>query len=177
MLRQSGHLASVRFGIERDFHAQESAEKRRIRNEQGSAMVEMALSLVILLTMLFGIMEMSLVLYAYHYISEAAREGTRYAIVRGESCMGFATACPASSADIQNYVQSLEYPGINPQQMTVTTAWSAYPAGGTCVPSAGCNNPGNQVQVTVNYAYPLAIPFLPATTINMSSTSQMVISQ
>lgn len=177
MLRQSGHPASFRFMRERDFHAREFPARFRTRGERGSAMVEMALSIVILLIMLFGIMEMSLVLYAYHYISEAAREGTRYAIVRGESCTGFASACPASSADIQSYVQNLAYPGINSQQMTVTTAWSAYPAGGACVPSANCKNPGNQVQVTVNYQYPLAIPFLQATTINMSSTSQMVISQ
>lgn len=142
----------------------------------------MALVIAILLTMLFGLMEMCLALYTYHYVSEAAREGSRFAIVRGSSCSAAnptVTPCPAQSADVQNYVQNLNYPGINPQEMTVTTTWSPYPAGDgwTCAPSAACNNPGNQVQVTVNYVYPLAIPFLPATTLNMSSTSQMVISQ
>lgn len=140
-------------------------------------MVEMALALVILLTMLFGIMQISLALYTYHFISEAAREGTRYAIVRGATCTSFSSACPASPDDIQNYIEGLGFPGINPQAMTVTTAWSAYPAGGTCSPSAACKNPGNQVQVTVNYAYALSIPFIPATTLNMSSSSEMVISQ
>lgn len=154
---------------------------RRIRRfraarEQGSTVVEMALVSVILLTMLFGMMEVSLALYTYHFISEAAREATRYAIVRGSSC-SFPTACPATQQDIQTYVQGLGYPGIDPNLMTVNAVWSAYPAGGTCTPLASCNNPGNMVQVTVNYQYALVIPFIPTNSFNMSSTSQMVISQ
>lgn len=149
----------------------------RASSEHGSSVVEMALALVILLTMVFGMMEISLALYTYHFVSEAAREGTRYAIVRGSSCAGFATACPATPADIQNYIQTLGFPGINPAAMTVNTAWSSYPAGGACLPLPNCTNPGNMVQVTVNYQYPLSIPFIPASTINMSSSSEMVISQ
>ncbi len=157
--------------------AQANGFHRRRHNEEGSNLVEMALVMIILLTVLFGLMQISLALYTYHYVSEAAREGTRYAMVRGSSCSAFTAACPASSDDVQSYIYSLGFPGINPSAMAVTTAWSAYPAGGACLPSAGCNNPGNQVKVTVNYQYPLSIPFIPATTIGMSSTSQMVISQ
>lgn len=150
--------------------------RSRAAREQGSTVVEMALVSVILLTMLFGMMEVSLALYTYHFISEAAREATRYAIVRGSSC-SFPTACPATQQDIQTYVQGLGYPGIDPNLMTVNAVWSAYPAGGTCTPLASCNNPGNMVQVTVNYQYALVIPFIPTNSFNMSSTSQMVISQ
>lgn len=155
---------------------QERGPSKQGTAEQGSSLVEMALSLVILLTVLFGLIEMCLALYTYHFISEAAREGTRYAIVRGSSCQ-FPSACPAAATDIQNYVESLGFPGINPSAMTVTTTWSPYPAGGTCTPSASCNNPGNSVQVQVQYKFPLSIPFIPARTLSMSSTSQMVISQ
>ncbi len=137
----------------------------------------MAFASVVLLTMLFGIIEMGLALYTYHYLSEAAREGTRFAIVRGSACTGFATACPASEQDIQAYIESLGFPGIDPSAMTVATSYSAYPAGGTCFPNANCTNPGNMVQVTVNYQYPLSIPFIPSSILNMTSTSQMVISQ
>jgi Flp pilus assembly protein TadG len=153
---------------------------RGMADETGSGLLEMALVSVILLTMLFGLMEMCLALYTYHFISEAAREGSRFAIVRGSSCNYVnpsVTPCPASQAEIQTYVQNLNYPGINPQAETVTATWSPYPAGETCAPSPACDNPGNQVQVTVNYQYPLAIPFIPASILNMSSTSQMIISQ
>jgi hypothetical protein len=41
----------------------------------------------------------------------------------------------------------------------------------------GNNNPGNPVQVTVTYTFPLGIPFMPSRALTMSSTSQMIISQ
>jgi hypothetical protein len=146
-------------------------------------MVEMALSIVLLVTFMFGIMQISLAVYTYHFVSEAAREGIRYAILRGSSLgtncseVPGPPTCVAQASDIQTYVQSLGFPGINPNNMTVATAWTVYPTGGTCTPSASCNNPGNLVTITVKYNFPLSIPFVPAKTIAMSSTSAMVISQ
>jgi Flp pilus assembly protein TadG len=157
---------------------QDSELSTLVRDERGSALLEFALSATVLLTLVFGVTAMCMALYSYHFISDAAREGSRYAIVRGSSCTtysGFTSACPVTAAQVQTYVQNLGFPGINPADMTVATTWSAYPAGGTCNPSASCNNPGNQVQVTVTYAFPLSIPFVPATTLTMSSRSQMVI--
>lgn len=152
----------------------------RARNDRGATIVEVALSATLLFTVVIGIMEVSMAIYTYHYISEAAREGTRFASVRGTSCPtygGLSAPCPVTtSAEIQTYVYDLNYPGINPKNMTVTAAWSAYPAGGTCTPSALCNNPGNLVAVTVQYQFPLSIPFFKISTITMSSTSKMVIS-
>jgi hypothetical protein len=58
----------------------------------------------------------------------------------------------------------------------VTAVWPT--TGAACTPSATpCNNPGNLVQVTVAYKFLLSIPAVKASTINMSSTSEMVISQ
>lgn len=149
----------------------------RQRAEQGSALVETALSAVLLLTVIFGCFEISLAFYSYHFVSEAAREATRYAIVRGSSCSGFSSACPASANDIQSFVRNLNFPGIDPNNLAVTTTWSPTSAGGSCAPSAACDNPGNQVQVTVTYSLPLRIPFVPSQLLNLTSTSEMVISQ
>ena len=145
--------------------------------EHGAALVEMALSALLLLCFIFGVMEVCLALYTYHNISEAAREATRFAIVRGNSCTSWATACPASASDVQNYVVNLNYPGIDPSKMTVTPVWSAYTAGFTCpgAPSP-CNTTGNLVTVTVKYNFPLSLPFVSITNIPMSSTSAMIIS-
>ena len=148
---------------------------QRGRGEEGAAMVETALTLIILLTVIFGVLEICLALYTYHFISDAAREGSRFAMVRGSACQSPGYECNASSSQIQTYVQGLGFPGINSSAMTVTTAWSPY-AFSTCV-SAACNDPGNEVTVTVNYNFPLSIPFIPSSTISMSSTSSMVISQ
>ncbi|HEY2467288.1 MAG TPA: TadE family protein [Terracidiphilus sp.] len=141
---------------------------------------EFALSATILIAVIIGIYETSFALYSYAYVSDAAREATRYAIVRGSACTGFSecssTPVGATSAQIQAYVQSLGYPGISSKNLTVTTTWPT--TGSACTPiSSPCNNPGNLVKVIVAYQFPLNIPFVPRTTINMSSTSEMVISQ
>jgi Flp pilus assembly protein TadG len=156
-------------------------KQRGAQGEEGSVIVETAMSIMILLTFMFGVMETGFALYSYHFISEAAREGARYAMVRGSSAGAAcgssytSTYCMASKANIQSYVMYLGFPGINPGNMTVTVNYAGYPAGVTCNPSASCNNPGNQVTVTVLYSFPLNVPFIPPHTYTMSSTAAMII--
>ncbi len=145
--------------------------------ELGAVTMEFAVSCVLHLALLFGVMEASLGVYAFHFTAEAAREGTRYASVRGFSCTGSISACPAQSSDIQAYVKGIAYPGIDPAAMTVTTTWSAFPSGTVCSPSTSCNNPGDLVTVVVQYQFPFSVPLLPANTWAVTSTSAMVISQ
>lgn len=159
------------------FGAQGSPQQRRARGEQGSQLIEFAVSAAILLTMVFGIIDLSLGLYSMHFVAEAAQQGTRFAMVRGSGCKGLVTACPAKAADIQTYVQGLSYPGIDSSLLTVNSVFAAYPAGGSCSPSSTCNNPGNLVQVKVTYAYTLAVPFMPKKTLNFSSTAVAVIAE
>jgi Flp pilus assembly protein TadG len=152
-------------------------------DETGSAIVEMALSSSVLFAMFFGMFEMSMASYTYHYVSDAAREGSRYAVVRGStSCHNTGlTGCGATSDTIATYVKALPYPGINPSNMTVTTTWykpsAGTPTAWTLCSTGTCNAPGYLVKVNVLYAFPLSVPFIPARTINVTSTSQMVISQ
>jgi Flp pilus assembly protein TadG len=151
-----------------------------VDGETGASLVEMALSVSILLTVVFGIIFLSLALYSYFYISNAAREATRYAIVRGSDQPGDCTSpgyanCRAQSADIQSYVQGLGFPGINSNNLTVTTNWLTS-SGAACSPTDNCNSPGDLVQSKVTYTYPLTIPGVKQSTLTMSSTSQMVIS-
>ena len=152
----------------------------RLCGDQGQSIFEFALIFAILFTLLMGIIGMALAGYTYHYVSEAAREGTRYAIVRGSSCAGMPD-CNASAAQISTYVKGLGYGGINSSHMTVDTTWwspsviAPSPVWSQC--AGTCNAPGNMVKVGVTYAYPLSIPFWRNVTINLSSTSQMVISQ
>jgi Flp pilus assembly protein TadG len=149
---------------------------RQLRGAEGGSVVETALSAMVLLMLVFGIMETSLALYSYHFTSEAAREGTRYAMVRGSGCSGAGAACPATASDVQTFVKNISMPGINPAEVTVQTVWPT--SGSACTPSSNpCNNAGNLVEVTVEYAFPWSIPFVPASTLHMTSTSEMVISQ
>lgn len=162
------------------------ARWRRVEgSECGSAILETALSMIVLLTFLFGLMETCLMLYTYHFISEAAREGTRYAVVRGATAGAGACSAPGpatciaqggnDTGDIATYVKSLSFPGIDPGNMTVNSSWSPFVHGSSC--GALCNTPGNLVTVTVRYNFPLNIPFVPARSFALSSTSAMIVSQ
>jgi Flp pilus assembly protein TadG len=146
--------------------------------EEGSAMVEFAVGSTILFLLMFGAMEMCLALYSYHFVSDAAREGARYASVRGSTCANL-TPCNATSAQIQSYLESLGYPGAS--KLTATTTWlsasSTTPTTWTSCGATQCDAPGNAVQVTVTYALPVSIPLWNSTTFNVTSTSQMVIAQ
>ena len=156
-------------------------------DEQGNSLVEMAIGISLFLMLLIGIIEMSLALYTYNYVSDAAREGSRWAIVRGAECSTNTPGldhCNASLSDVRTYVQSLAYPGINSSNLTVTATWlqPSSPPGATwssCISTASvpCNQQGYEVQVTVSYPFPLNIPFWQNTTLTVGSTSSMVIAQ
>ncbi|HEX5235774.1 MAG TPA: TadE/TadG family type IV pilus assembly protein [Silvibacterium sp.] len=154
-----------------------------LSSEAGGTLIETALSISLLMIMLFAVIEVSLALYSYHFISNAACEATRYAIVRGstwgtecdsESTGYAAGGCTANQADIQTYVQSIELPGIDSSNLTVTPTWATTPGASSC---STCNSAGDVVQVEVDYSFPFSVPFLPKRTFSMSSTSEMVISQ
>ena len=156
--------------------------RQGIRSDEGATLVEFALSCSILCMMLFGIVEVSLAVYTYDFVSEAARDGARYAIVRGAKCAGMPDCNISTSGPIQTYIQSLNYPAINTSNLTVTatyvTAASAPPnmTWSSCSGS-GCNKIGNAVNVQVQYPFQFNIPFWPGATIHLSNSSQMVIAQ
>lgn len=160
---------------------------RPLRGDDGEGLVEMAISIAVVLMLLFGVFDFSLAFYTYHYVSDAAREATRYAIVRGNrSCIQTPNLsnCDASGPAITSYLQSLDYPGIDTSQLGVTTTWntavkqsSGAMTWNGCGTADACKAPGNQVQVTVTYPFPLSIPFWQQTTVQLTSTSEMVISQ
>lgn len=138
----------------------------------------------IFFAMMIGSFQMMLVMYTFHFVSDAAREGSRYAIVRGStSCTNTPSLsnCNATADQIRTYVKGLNYPGINPANLSVNTTWltasSTMPTTWSACSSGTCNTPGNLVKVVTSYSYSLSIPFVPAATWNLTSTSQMVISQ
>lgn len=155
-------------------------------NEEGGSLVETAISCLILIPILFGIIQLSIALYCHHYAADAAREATRFAIVRGANCNSYlkstaycsptsAATDGASAADIAQYVKSLGYPYSG--SAITTVQWCKSPSPWSSCSTAKDNNVGNQVQVKVTYSYPLVIPYLKANTLLIGSTSSMTIVQ
>src|SRR5262249_44083332 len=108
-----------------------------------------------------------------------AREATRWASVRSDNTiLPEGKAATGSSGNVQQTFGSstaLSGMALDPSKITFDTTWTAPPNGVTNCTTA--HLPGCIVQVQVTYPYQAFLPFLPSGTINMKSTSQMVITQ
>jgi Flp pilus assembly protein TadG len=141
------------------------------RGQRGTSIAEFAICFTASMLLIMGIVDFGRAMYTYHLISDAARMGTRYAIVRGSSCT--ASGCPATATSVQTYVRGLA-PELASASITVNTTWATTSnCNSSPATSAGC-------QVTVQVTYPFkfaAVPLLPSLAMSISSTSKMIISQ
>src|SRR4029079_15723687 len=71
-----------------------AATFKGVLREEGSSLVEMGLAAVVAFMFLFGIVETSYVLYSYNYVSNAARDASRYAALRGPNSCNDANVTP-----------------------------------------------------------------------------------
>lgn len=117
------------------------------------------MQVIALLSLIFGIVNLSWAVYAYNWVSYAAREATRYAAVHGST-----SPSPISSSNytaltnvVTNIAQGLSGP------LTVSPTWTPD------------NEPGSTVKVKVQYTFSFVMPFINPSPLTMSSTSQMVI--
>jgi Flp pilus assembly protein TadG len=147
-------------GTKRKMGAQSVTRTRRTkwRRQDAQTMVEFAMIVLVTLTLVFTIIQASLALYAYSFVSYGARCGVRYAMVHGSS-----SSSPATSSSIQSYVQSLAYP-LNTNSLTVTTTWNPN------------NSPGSTVTVQVTYVFNPIASFVWSSNLTMSSQAQTLIS-
>ena len=142
-----------------DLQPQGSSPPKNWRSARGSATFELAATATLILSILFGTFGFGEALFAYHSLSEAAREATRYAVVRGAN-----SPSPVTADQMKTYVNGI-LPGLNTANVTTLTTWSPN------------NSPGGVVSVKLSYTYSFNIPLLPTAAINMTSTSKMTISQ
>lgn len=162
--------------------ALKAAALRVHRQESGATLVEFAISLILFMTLILGIVEFSLAMYSYHFVSYSAQQAARYAIVRGSR---WKSACPsadsydcdASAANIQDYVRGLASPGIDPNSITVTTSWPGTTPSGSATGCTPANKGGCVVTINVSYPFNISIPFVPAKTLQFSANSEMVIQE
>lgn len=106
------------------------------RGAEGSGAVELALVLPLFLGLLLGLIHFALALYADTTIGHAAREGARFAAVRGA-----ASANPATSDNVAAQV-ARHLAALDPARLAVA------------VDFAPNNAPGATVTVTARYALP-----------------------
>lgn len=138
----------------------------RRRKQRGSALLEGALSFSAFLMLTFGVMEFSMAVFAYNWVSYAAREGARWASVRGNTYVpvGATVGTPATQDQISAYVKS-QAVGLVASNVTVTAAWTPD------------NSPGSNVKVTVAYNVIPLVGLALTNSMSVSSASQLIITQ
>ncbi len=146
------------------------------RNQRGATLVEQALTVTFLCAILFGIVDCARLLYAYHFVSSAARDASRWASVRS-STSPLGQALPAT---VQTLVKPTTGMGLDPAQVSAVIHWWPPPNGSPRCPGGGgqpTNLTGCMVAVQVTYNYRFLLPLMPGGVVSMQSTSETVITQ
>jgi Flp pilus assembly protein TadG len=165
------------------------ARRLRKSGERGATILEFAIAFVLTFVLIFGMIDFARALYSFHYLSNAAREGARFASVRGAACDPAAvTPCSAQGDDIQAFVRQIAPQGIDSTVVSVNQNTGFLWPNPNNLPICGTtpNYPGCTVQVQVSYPFNFIFPLglynsapvsFQAGTINMSSTYEMIISR
>jgi Flp pilus assembly protein TadG len=156
--------------------------------------VEFVLTALFLILLIFGIIELMLMIHAYNVLADSAKEGLRYALVHGTgNLQPSGTACnpggatdpcvdidgpPAPPGTIPGYGSTYgvvktyaQYSFHDTSAMTVTVDYN--PGGNNG--AAACNTPSCLVQITVSYPYQ---PFFglgwPTVTLNAAAQGRIM---
>jgi Flp pilus assembly protein TadG len=123
------------------------------RDARGATLVELGLASALFFTITFGAIEFGRMILDYNIVSDAAREGVRFAAVRGSS-----SGRAASANDVATYVASRSGGRLSPSNVRVT--WPTN------------NAPGSVVQVQVRYGFTPIVTLLRQTSVNLSRTTE-----
>ena len=140
---------------------------RLSRNERGQGLIEFGLIFLFLVTLVISILEMSLFLYNYSVLTDAAKEGVRYAVVHGSSGTNPAgTGAPCgtvTSGAIFDAVRTYAKTSVlDLSKMGVDVCYSD-----------GSDSPGSTVNVKVRYQYS---PLFGLVELNWAAMPRMTIS-
>jgi hypothetical protein len=161
------------------------------KNAEGQTSVEFVLTALFLMFLIFGIIELMLLMHSYNVVADSAKEGLRYAIVHGSN-----NSCPSGPSSAPDIDGPAAPPGTDPgcvsttpssgygvvktyaqysfhdtSAMTITVDYNPGSNNGT----NACNDPSCLVRVTVSYPYQ---PFFglgwPTVTLNAAAEGRIV---
>ena len=126
--------------------------------QKGGVIAEVGLALPVLLFMMLGLVDLGRGIAVKAALGGAVRAAARYASVRSTT-----SGDPATATNVRNYLRN-HIEGIDSSQVEVTTAWTP------------TNTRGSRVQVSVSYNFAPIMPFIPVSSIQLTSSSQSIIS-
>ncbi len=125
--------------------------KSNLRSERGQSMTEFALSLVILLTLLAGVVDLGRMFFAYIIIRDAAQEGAVYGSIAPKDNL------PTFKNEVENRVKAAFTDPADSSNVPIDITKLNVQ---TDIIGSTCASPGNGVQVKVEYSVPITMPFL-----------------
>jgi Flp pilus assembly protein TadG len=136
------------------------AARQAHERESGQSLVELAVSMVLIMTLLAGAVDIGRIFYTYVSILDASQEGAVYAAIE-----------PGVDADIIARAQNSSTAPIdlrNDPNVAVTVA-----------PVAASRCAGAQVTVTVTYTYTFTMPFIgtfwPSSSIPLAAATSAIV--
>ncbi|MBI4891994.1 MAG: pilus assembly protein [Acidobacteria bacterium] len=146
-------------------HRRYNGSTRHARS-RGAIMVEAALTIIVFLMILFGIIDFGRMIWAYSTVAHATREAARYAMVHGST-----SAAPAGSAQVAGVVRS-QLLALDGSKVQVSVEWIA----SNPPPVTGiANRPGDTVAIRSDYPFSTLLPYMPAGALHLKSSSRMMI--
>jgi Flp pilus assembly protein TadG len=141
-----------------------------LRSERGSTLVEVPLALLWVFTVIFGLTESGRLMLAYTTLCDAARAGTRYAIVHGHYRTGSGVNGPSGPGNTDNVKTVVK-------QVTTAAGLSAgnvtvYDSDAEPMYLDGTNNTGARVRVKVSYPFTSVLPLIVPFSVTLGSTSE-----
>jgi Flp pilus assembly protein TadG len=139
----------------------------KLRDQRGQAMVEMALVMPILIMVILGIFEFGRVYNYQLTLTNAVREGARFAavgpFVDTTPNVETGTSTPVKT-EISNRVKAYSV-GLTSANVTVTTKFQGS--------TTSARLPGSSAEVAATYSVTVKIPFMTTQTFNIHSTAIM----
>ena len=132
-------------------------EQPRWRRQRGQSLLETAMMMIVIFTVVFWVIEVGYFTYTYSVLADAANEGVRYSIVHSGG----------DSAGTQTVVKN--YVATSPQSVGSSVSVSVTFPDGSAVPP-------NHVVVAVTYTYaPFLTSFMTTATMKTYAEGRMVV--
>lgn len=147
--------------------------RQRLRQQRGATLVEVPFALLWVFLVTFGLVESGRLMLAYTTLADAARAGTRYAIVHGSYRAGSGVDGPSGPGNTTN-VEAVVKKVTSAAGLRATNT-TVYDTGAEPMYLDGTNNIGARVRVKVSYPFTSILPLLAPFSVTIGGTSEGII--
>jgi hypothetical protein len=129
---------------------------KKLHAQRGGSLAEMALIMVALLTLMFGIIDFGRLIYSYEWLQNVSQRAIRWGIVRGTNCTVLDhcnVALNTHSSYVPTWIIGQDVGIVDPSLVATRCAYG------------GSGVPGTQMRCYMNYTFHFMLPFMPQTSL------------